>query len=164
MSDFPDASTQERFLMMMNERIGNIEETLYDLKAMVSNIAKFTTTDFITSFINLPRNVCKDIDTAFVKRIIIAVEKTRHVQVKTAWVIDHNPKSYDRAHSISIYLQLKEQVLLSSIYAEINANLRGEFEVGASYFQMWHSSSLVDINNVQPGGLAGVPTAIRVDT
>jgi len=145
----------------MNDRIGNIEETLHELKAMVFNIAKFTTTDFINLHAKIPRSVCTEIDTNFLKRIIKAVEKTRHFKVKTAWIIIYKV-NYTLYHQFSIYMQLKEHVVISSMSEEILQHLSGELSVHSSHFEPCQPCSLAAFQNIQSRCI-DAPKVIRVD-
>ena len=120
-------TVQERFLLMMNERIGKIEDTLHDLR-------EFITTDFVSTSLEMPRG-SDVIDAAFMKRLVLAVGKTRHVSVDAAWAAVYPPFGTSKTSTgIAFYAQLKTRIMVAQASAEMNTQIAAEFKLG----HMWH--------------------------
>ena len=54
-ADFAGATVHERFSIMMNERIGNVEGAIGELRAMLADVRDFMMTDVVYSIIDVPK-------------------------------------------------------------------------------------------------------------
>ena len=70
--DFESSTTQEKFIMMMNDRIGKMEETLFELNSVMLDTM---TTHCIQCEFNFPSILLSDLE-VFLDKIKLAVEKT----------------------------------------------------------------------------------------
>ena len=57
MCDDIPATSQEKFLMMINERVGTMEERLFELHTMVTGICEYLFVDTLSCSITLPASV-----------------------------------------------------------------------------------------------------------
>ncbi len=106
--DFPAATPQERFLCMLVERVGALEQTTNRIAVMLEDVHRFLMTDSLRCFMIEPDEGVA-VDAALLEKIVAAVQKNARVVVKHALMtpfstIDHRP-------AVSVYLKLKDSVV-----------------------------------------------------
>ena len=155
------ATSQEKFLMMINERVGMIEEKMFELHTLVSGISDFLMVDTLSCYISLPQAICSVVDDAFLEKFVVSVEKTPRVNVAETWVVVHAPHVLppSTAHrSVSVYMRLKKSVIVKQVADKMNAHIIKDFGFpGISYVQDWREASLTNIESVCLGGSGGKP-------
>ena len=159
--DFATATSQEKFMLMLVERVGGIEDKMHTMMRMMSDIYKFMTTKFLRGSITVPKGL-NIIDAALLPRIVAAVQKNEFVVVQHAWVIVH-PSVYPSVYSselhthVSVYLQLKENVIARLVTSSMNAHVVEDLGLKQSHAQAWESTDLDIVANVCKGGMSGKP-------
>jgi hypothetical protein len=156
------ATAQERFLVMINERVGGIEDAVREMRGTLADVAAFLTTDVASIHIHLPKSACADIDTAFLERTIAAVQRTRGVVVATAWavLIGNVFGATSDYHTMSIYLRFKARLVLTNASEEMNDHLQVEFGLKNSHLNPWSASSMVRIERAIS---ESSPQVVRLD-
>ena len=122
--DFAGATAQERFLIMMNERVGNIEVAVTELRDLMTNLHDFLTTDAAYCALDVPKLSHAEIGPAFLDTFIEAMQKAHRVSVDAAWCSVHDHRE---SHKCIIYVLLKNPVILSRVSREINVHLAAAF-------------------------------------
>jgi hypothetical protein len=133
---YAGATTQERFMMMMNERIGGIEEAVVKIGDAMSDMMYSFMDDVLVSSMVVATSM--DIDATFVRRLAAAVQNTRRVAVSTAWASVHYGGGY--THTISVYLKLRAPVVASRVCEEMQRHVQAEFGREVSNIHKWTPS------------------------
>ena len=144
-ADFIGATAQERFSIMMNERIGNLEESVKELRDLLSDIHGFLTTNVLFGVLSIPKRQRIQVDDpAFLDMFIDVVQKTRGVVVDAArCTIDNNLG--DR-HLVSVFIELKKPIVATCVSNEINEHIHAATGVGSAYLPEWKSVSIVSMH------------------
>ena len=168
LDDISGATAQERFLVMINERVGDIEVAVREMRGdlreihdAVTNMANFLTTDVIGLFVEVPSSsssTCVEIDVDFLARTIAAAQRTRGIAVATACAIVY-PMREDM-HAVTIYLQLHARVVVTQVSAELNECLIAEFALKSRRMNSWTAASVAGLENEVAAG----PRSVRLDT
>jgi hypothetical protein len=145
---FGGATTvQDRFLVMLNERVGNLEAGVHELRSMLADLGDAMTTIAVRTYLEVPHAAYPAIDPAFLKKLVDAVQKTRCVVVDTAWIISPATWPTDPGpHNLSIYLRLKARVVAAKVSDEMNEHLAAEFGLVSAYCHDWEPASIPCIN------------------
>jgi hypothetical protein len=154
-ADFGAATTLERFMMMMNERIGGIEEAVLGIRDSLADLASFITTDVVVSHMTVLKSAHVD-QTSFVRAVIAAVQKTPRVAVATAWAI-----VTDRGgdgNSVALYLQLKSRVVPLQVSDGMNESILLAFDRAVCNLCPWLAVSPANLLRACAG-----PNVLRVD-
>jgi hypothetical protein len=130
-ADFAGATVQERFSIMMNERIGNVEGAIRELRGaladvcdMLADVRDFVTTDVVYCTIDVPKMAHPEIGPAFLDRLIDAVQKTRRVDVDAARCSMYSEHDL---HYTTVFLHLKAPIILSRATHEMNEHIVAAF-------------------------------------
>ncbi len=143
--DFDTATLQEKFLMMMNDRIGNVEEKMHDIIGMMSDIHASLTTTSIRSDIIVP-NSMHTIDAGFVDKMIAALERVPGILVAESWVILHKTTIKLPDQCATVYLRLKKSIIIKKESMKMNERYLKEFNM-PYYSQMtWLETCLDNID------------------
>ena len=76
--DFASFTPQEKFMMMLAERVGTLEETMHKMMHMMGDVHKFMVTKSIRSYFDMPMHV--HVDAAILPRIVAAVQKDKFLE------------------------------------------------------------------------------------
>ena len=126
-----NATTQEKFMIMMNDRIGNIEEQLFKLTNMFETVIKYITDEYISTTMNIPTRLYPNIDEDFLNKIVKGVDLTNHVKIKKIWILFSNISDYN--NTIIIYIQLDKPIILNKLSSNINKYILSELNLSSSY-------------------------------
>ena len=141
--EFQGATVQERFLIMMHECIGKMQEEMHGFRGMLANITEFITTAHICTVLRPPAD--EVIDAAYFDQLIEAVQKTPRISVDALWAIN---RSYGgQRHHISVYVQLKERVMVQQVSREMIAQVSHAFQRPVAMDQ-WAETCLRHITDV----------------
>ena len=144
-------------MLMLVERVGDMEDKIHTMMRMMSDIYKFMTTKSLRGSITVPKGL-HIIDAAILPRIVAAVQKNELVVVQHAWVIVHPSVYSSELHThISVYLQLKENVVARLVTSSMNAHVVEDLGLKQSHAQAWESTELDVVANVCKGGISGKP-------
>lgn len=144
MSEDIDGTVHDKFLMMMNDRIGNMEESIFKLTEMFEDMMIHITDEYISTYMNLPIGIITIIDENFVNKIVTAIEKNKLIIVKKIWVIYTVSRDY---LNTSIYLKLKNPIIVKRMSVNINNNIIKALGLTSSYSSNWHETSINTIDN-----------------
>lgn len=133
--DFATATPQERFMLMIAERVGSLETTIGKMAIMLNDRVSCLMTESLRSHISIPKSIV--VDTTILDKIVAAVQKLKFVVVKHAWVIVHPVSVYDINTSISVYLKLKESVIAEQVSPSMNEHLADDLGITGSHVQPW---------------------------
>jgi hypothetical protein len=146
--DFETATPQEKFMMMMNDRIGNVEETLHELREMMSSIYGFLTTKALNASFCRPQTGCL-FNQSFLERLVTAIQRTPKVSVAEAWVIVYPVSTHLGVYNASIYLRLKQDVIAKQVTNEMNEHIIDEFKFPIhSYPSAWTGTYLDNMDKI----------------
>ena len=159
-----NATVHEQFSIMMNERIGKIEEEVREdlraVKEMLSNLHEYITTTVVTTTLYVPKRLNYDIDTEFLDKVVNAVQQTPHIAVDTAWAIVTDATI---SNHVKITLSLKERIMLEPVSHEMTMYIMHAFEGLLSMQIGWSSTSLItrtkEINMLE--GTTNAPLVIK---
>ena len=150
------ATSQEKFLMMINERVGTIDERLFELHTMVAGICEFLFVDTLSCYITT--SLQQVIDDAFLEKMIDTIEKTSLVKVDEIWIIAR-PSSSSNAMSNVMYnicLCLKNKVIAKQVAAKMKMHITDEYP-GISFVEDWRETSRKIIEHSCKCKLWGTP-------
>ena len=135
---------QERYLMMLAQRVGKMEEMLVDLhKFLVTKAMRGTMPAVPSSTV---------IDESFLIKVVEALQRDPRVLVEHAWVIVHPPYYLPQVHSITVFLKLKKDVIASQVSADMSGHV-GE----ALGISTWTSACLASVDEMCKDGGTGRP-------
>ena len=159
--DWPPAaaSAQERFMIMMNERIGALESTLSELRDALRDgirdaLRGHVATTTVCNVMDVPAELLtRGIDdAAFLNALVDAVQLTDGVVVQEAWcaVQRHAVQRNDGRvphHLTSAYLRLESPIVASQASHEMNAHVRATF-ANMRLVDDWQPTSLAIIRDL----------------
>ena len=150
--DFADATVQERFLMMMNDRVGNIEVAIRELRDMFADLRDYTLTDTIHGSFEVPKIAHTEIGAAFLDTLVDAMQKAHRVVVDKIWCCVYDHREF---HLCCIHAVLKEPVALARASREMNLHVTNAFacfDAAKANHQEWRPTTLHNIHRaVRPG-------------
>lgn len=141
--DFTNATIQEKILLMMNERVGQMENEMHKINTMLTNLHYFISSSIVSSFMTLPSAM--EIDETFLDKVIDAVQNIPCVLVDTAWAVVLNNAFYGDNHHIRIFLKLEKPVLLKEVASEMTARIVQK--TASNNVHEWSNSSNQEILN-----------------
>ena len=139
------ATPQEKFLMMMNDRIGNMEETLFEMRNTMIELREYITTTIVGSCITLPKEAYPAIDESIVDKVVAAVQTDARIIVDRAWVIFCD-NGHDGDYHLTIKLQLEKRVVAKDVSAEMSEHI--VTALGALYVHDWTSTTLAQVERL----------------
>jgi hypothetical protein len=143
--DIVDLTPQDKFMMMMNDRIGKMEESIFELKCLILDTMA---SDYMSMEFCFPRTTI-DIFEVFLDRVKVVAEKSIGVLVANACVIVRKSAATRTNQEGTIYLCLKNKIIVKTVSTEINKNLMDEFNLipscllGYDVTSQWQESSLI---------------------
>ena len=138
MDDAAEPATA-KLLTMMNNRIGNIEESLSEMRQTMREVRDYMTTRIVMSCPHFPRERYPEIDESIVDRVVTAVQQDARIVVERAWVILEDRGDHRGDHFLIVSLQLGKRVIAKEVSNEMNEHLVNSF--GASYVSEWRATS-----------------------
>ena len=152
--DFKDMSTEQKFMLMLVERIGAIEEVVCRMQMMLTDLYEHLVHDLMFSSMNLPIDAFPDDASTIADRVAAAIQEIDRVRVKHVWVVVHPGL---RPPPISIFVRLDKRIMVEHVSAAMNKKLSIEFGVTPSHFLKWNETSLECVEHCLEGGLSGKP-------
>ena len=144
--DIVDLTPQDKFMMMMNDRIGKMEESIFELKCLILDTMA---SDYMSMEFCFPRTTI-DIFEVFLDRVKVVAEKSIGVLVANACVIVRKSTATRTNQEGYIFLSLEKKIIIKTVSTQINENLMAEFKLTHSYqlgcvdvTSSWVESSLI---------------------
>lgn len=146
--NFP-STPQEKFLIMLVERVGNLEETMFKTMDMINDIRKFLMTNVIRGCVYLPSGF--DVDKTILDKIVAAVQENKFIMVERAWVIVRTISASDK--NMSIYLQVKDPVIVGQVSESMNQYMLRALKFTSMFrVQPWLADNVCTLDEMEKGG------------
>jgi hypothetical protein len=154
--DWPPAaaSAQERFMIMMNERIGALESTLSELRDALRDgirdaVRGHVATTTVCNVMDVPAELLtRGIDdAAFLNALVDAVQLTDGVVVQEAWCAVQRRDGRLTHHLTSVYLKLESPIVASQASHEMSAHVKAAF-ANMRLVDEWQPTSLAIIRDL----------------
>lgn len=165
MDDLVASTPQEKFMLMLAERVGNLEETMFKTMGMINDIHKFLMTKVMRGNINLPSAF--DVDKIILDTIVAAVQENKFIVVERAWLIVYHNQN------ISIYLQVKDPVIVGQVSASMNRHilraLNSTTSLNITESHTWAADDVSTLDEMEKGGgvcskgIYGKPVVLYAD-
>lgn len=165
MDELVASTPQEKFMLMLAERVGNLEETLFKTMGMINDIRKFLMTKVLRGHMSLPSGF--DVDKIILDKIVAAVQENQFVIVERAWVIVRTISSLDKY--MSIYLQVKDPVIVGQVSESMNRHILRAIKITESRAHPWLADDVSTLEELDKGGgvcregMYGKPVVLYAD-
>ena len=106
-ADFSGATAQDRFLMMINERVGKMEMEIHGLRCLLADLCDFMYTSAVVANISIPRDACPVVDNDVIDKIVEAVQ---HKGFSVVEILDDCPTTYGRRNKFKSVIEMMNRL------------------------------------------------------